>query len=111
MEGTKEKPVVVSSLFLSSVDQIFEYGKMTFGEKKAIEYENLIFKTVRQLTSSYLLNAEYPYLPTKDKRYRRALLPAHFILYRITKDRIEVLNILHQAVSITKAKRSRNIKP
>ena len=68
-------------------------------------------ETVRQLTSGYLLNAEYPYLPTKDKRYRRAILPAHFILYRITKDRIEVLNILHQAVSITQAKKNRNIKP
>ena len=98
-------------LFFSSVDQIFEYGKINFGEKKAIEYENLIYETVRQLTSGYLLNAEYPYLPTKDKRYRRAILPAHFILYRITKDRIEVLNILHQAVSITQAKKNRNIKP
>ena len=97
MEGTKKKPVVVSLLFFSSVDQIFEYGKINFGEKKA--------------TSGYLLNAEYPYLPTKDKRYRRAILPAHFILYRITKDRIEVLNILHQAVSITQAKKNRNIKP
>lgn len=111
MEGAKEKPVVVSLPFLTSVDQIFQYGKMTFGEKKAIEYENLIYETVRQLTLCCLLNAEYPYLPTKDKRYRRALLPAHFILYRITNDRIEVLNILHQAVSITKAKKSRSIKP
>lgn len=111
MEGTKKKPVVVSLLFFSSVDQIFEYGKINFGEKKAIEYENLIYETVRQLTSGYLLNAEYPYLPTKDKRYRRAILPAHFILYRITKDRIEVLNILHQAVSIAQAKKNRNIKP
>ena len=65
MEGTKKKPVVVSLLFFSSVDQIFEYGKINFGEKKAIEYENLIYETVRQLTSGYLLNAEYPYLPTK----------------------------------------------
>lgn len=56
-----------------------------------------------------MLNAEYPYLPTKDKRYRRAILPAHFILYRITKDRIEVLNILHQAVSITQAKRTETL--
>lgn len=111
MEGTKKKHVVVSFLFFSSVDQIFEYGKNIFGEKKAIEYENLIYETVQQLATSYLLHAEYPYLPTKDKRYRRVVLPAHFIIYRIKKDRIEVLNILHQAVSITEAKKVRNIKP
>ncbi|WP_455640864.1 type II toxin-antitoxin system RelE/ParE family toxin [Parabacteroides sp.] len=111
MEGAKEKQVIASLQFFSSIDQIFEYGKSIFGERKAIEYENLIYENVKQLATRYLLHAEYPYLPTKDKRYRRIVLPAHFIIYRIKSDRIEVLNILHQAVSITQARKSRNIKP
>lgn len=43
MEGTKAKPVIASLLFYSSVDQIFTYGKMTFGEQTAIKYENLTY--------------------------------------------------------------------
>lgn len=111
MEGTKAKPVIASLLFYSSVDQIFTYGKMTFGEQTAIKYENLIYEKVQQLTTDYLLHAEYPYLPTKDKRYRRIVLPAHLIVYRITAKQIEVLDIIHQAQSISHIKQLRNIKP
>ena len=75
MEGTKEKPVIASLLFFSSVDQIFTYGKEIFGEQLAIKYENLIFEKIQQLRTDYLLHAEYPYLPTKNKRYRRIILP------------------------------------
>ena len=111
MEGTKAKPVIASLLFYSSVDQIFTYGNENFGEQIAIQYENLIFEKVRQLATDYLLYAEYPYLPTKDKRYRRIVLPAHLIVYRITAKQIEVLDIIHQAQSISHIKRLRNIKP
>lgn len=111
MEGTKAKPVIASLLFFSSVDQIFEYGKETFGEGQAIKYENLIYEKVKQLTTDYLLHAEYPYLPTVDKRYRRIILPAHLIVYRITAKQIEVLNIIHQAESISHIKQLRSIKP
>ncbi len=44
MEGTKKKPVVVSLLFFSSVDQIFEYGKINFGEKKLSNTKTLFMK-------------------------------------------------------------------
>ena len=111
MEGTKAKPVIASLLFYSSVDQIFTYGKMTFGEQTAIKYENLIYEKVQQLATDYLLHAEYPYLPTKDKRYRRIVLPAHLIVYRITAKQIEVLDIIHQAQSISHITQLRNIKP
>ena len=111
MEGTKAKPVIASLLFFSSVDQIFEYGKESFGENQAIKYENLIYEAVKQLSTDYLLHAEYPYLPTKDKRYRRIVLPAHIIVYRITRKHIEVLNIMHQAESISQIKQLRSIKP
>lgn len=111
MEGTKAKPVIASLLFYSSVDQIFIYGKENFGEKSAIRYEHLIFEKAQQLATDYLLHAEYPYLPTKDKRYRRIVLPAHLIVYRITAKQIEILDIIHQAQSISHTKRLRNIKP
>lgn len=110
MEGTKAKPVIASLLFFSSIDQIFEYGKVSFGERQAIKYENLIYEKVKQLSTDYLLHAEFPYLPTKDKRYRRIVLPIHLIVYRITKKQVEVLNIIHQAESISHIKELRSIK-
>ena len=110
MEGTKEKPVIASLLFFSSVDQIFTYGKEIFGEQLAIKYENLIFEKIQQLRTDYLLHAEYPYLPTKNKRYRRIILPAHLIVYRITVTQIEVLDIIHQKQIISYIKRLRHIK-
>lgn len=44
MEGAKKKPVVVSFLFFSSVDQIFEYGKITFGKRKLSNTKTLFME-------------------------------------------------------------------
>jgi plasmid stabilization system protein ParE len=42
--------------------------------------------------------------------YRNIILDAHLIVYRITNERIEVLNIFHSASSIRKIRGARNIR-
>lgn len=56
MEGTKAKPVIASLLFYSSVDQIFTYGKMTFGEQTAIKYENLTYLPYQTIKKHQTIN-------------------------------------------------------
>jgi plasmid stabilization system protein ParE len=42
--------------------------------------------------------------------YRNIILDAHLIIYRITDERIEVLDILHSASSISKIRQIRNVR-
>lgn len=111
MEGRKKKAIIILPKFYVSLNQILNYGEKTFGTRKAVEYENLIYESIHRLSTGYLLHAEYQYLPTKNKLYRRIVLPAHFIIYRVHKNYVEVLDIIHQSRSITKIRQVRKIKP
>jgi len=42
--------------------------------------------------------------------YRNIILDAHLIIYRITNERIEVLDIVHSASSISRIRQTRSIR-
>lgn len=101
MEGTKIRPIDISKEFYISLKNIFDYGVELFGILQALKYENLIYEEIELLPSRYLIYPECRYIPTKSKMYRTIMLPAHFILYRITDKRIEVLDIISYRESIS----------
>lgn len=110
MEGTKIRPVDISETFYESLKKIFEYGIEHFGVLQAIKYESLVYEEVQLLPSRYLLFPECRHLPTKSRMYRSIMLPAHFILYRITDIQIEVLDIISYKESISHIRNRRRIK-
>lgn len=110
MEGTKVRPIDFSEIFYESLKNIFDYGIEQFGEFQAIKYENLIYEEVELLPYRYLIHPECRYLPTKSRMYRSIMLPAHFILYRITDLQIEVLDIISYKESISHIRNRRRIK-
>ncbi|RHJ84882.1 type II toxin-antitoxin system RelE/ParE family toxin [Parabacteroides sp. AM08-6] len=110
MEDAKIRPIRIADLFYESIKNIFEYGVEQFGFLQALKYESLIYEEVDKLPLRYLAHPECRYLSTKDRRYRTIILPAHFILYRITATQIEILDIVSYRESISHIKRRRNIK-
>lgn len=111
MEGTKIRPLDISDEFYLSLKNTFNCGVELFGILQALKYENLIYEEIELLPSRYLIHPECRFLPTKSKMYRTIMLPAHFILYRITSKRIEVLDIISYRESISHIRNRRNIKP
>lgn len=110
MEEEKKLPLKVSKLFLIDLNSIFQYGVQTFGLRQAEIYENEIWKLVKGLSGNWLLFSECHHLPTKSKMYRWIVLESHLIIYRITKNEIQVLRILHSNRSITKIRASRGVR-
>jgi plasmid stabilization system protein ParE len=110
MEKEKRLPVKVSLAFLQDLEEIFEYGIHTFGQVQAENYENEIWELLERLPTSYQLFPECRHLPTKSKMYRWIILDAHLIIYRIKKEEIQVLRILHARRSINRVKSSRSVK-
>jgi plasmid stabilization system protein ParE len=103
--------VVVSELALQSLQQIYEYGIETFALNAANIFIDELYDHIYQLHKNYQHHPECRYLTTKSKMYRNIIHGSYLIIYRITADRIEVLNVLHSSRSISVIRSSRSIKP
>jgi plasmid stabilization system protein ParE len=102
--------VAFSDQALKSLHQIYEYGIETFSLTSATVYLDELVEKIESLSENYLLYPQCRYLPTKSKKYRNMIFGTYLVLYRITKSRIEVLNVYHSSRSISYIKSSRKIK-
>ena len=104
------KPYVVSPEFNESRIRIYEYSLDIFGYFQAERYKQKIRKSLDMLPEFYMAYPECRHIPTKSRMYRNIILDAHLIIYRITDQRIEVLDIIHAASSIGKIRGVRKIR-
>ena len=96
------KPYVVTGKYRESRKSIYEYSLDTFGYFQAERYLKKINESVDMLPDYYSTYPECRHLETKSRMYRNIILDAHLIIYRITDERIEVLDIIHSASSTSK---------
>ena len=108
-EEFTRKPYVVTRKFKESRMAIYEYSLDTFGYLQAERYLQKIDKSLDKLPDSYTANPECRFIATKSRKYRNIILDAHLIIYRISSERIEVLDIIHSASSIGKIRSVRKI--
>jgi len=108
-EKITRKPYVVSIEFEASRKNIHEYTLDTFGYFQAMRYKQKIRQSLDTLPDFYMVYPECRHLATKNRIYRNIILDAHLIIYRITDERIEVLNIVHSASNSSKIRSSRKI--
>ncbi|MCL2414623.1 MAG: type II toxin-antitoxin system RelE/ParE family toxin [Bacteroidales bacterium] len=106
---TSGKVLEISDKFKANFDHIHDYTLETFGYAQAEHYVKKIEKAVASLSRWHLLYPECRHIPTKSQMYRNIVLDAHLIIYRITKQRIEVLDIVHSASSVSKIRGARKI--
>jgi len=109
-EGIPCKPVEVSDEFKSHRTLIFDYSLDMFGYFQAESYLQKIERVLFTLSNYYSYYPECRHLATKSHKYRNIILDAHLVIYRITDERIEVLDILHAASSIRKIRNVRKIR-
>lgn len=106
----RKKVVIRSNYYLLDVQDIFEYGEITFGENAALNFYEDLKLIVKNLETNYLLHSECRYLETKTKIYRNVILGAYLIIYRIRPNQIEVLRAFHGSRSPKNIKSVRKIK-
>ena len=109
-EAIPRKQVKISVKFYKSIDHIYDFGYETFGYLQAERYDQKIIKAIDALPESYLIHPPCRHIPTKSRMYRNIILGSHLIIYRITAERIEVLDIIHGAMSVSKIRSVRKIR-
>ena len=105
----ESKKVITSRYYENHLVEILEYSIETFGYLQARKYFDAISEFVERLCGDYTYHPECRHLATKSRMYRNIILDAHLIIYRITNERIEVLDIIHSASSIGKIRGARKI--
>ena len=108
-EGISRKQVKISDRFYESFEQIYDFGFEMFGYSQSSCYGQKIREYLGTLPNFYLAYPECRHLATKNRIYRNIILDAHLIIYRITNERIEVLDIIHSSSSIRKIRGVRKI--
>jgi plasmid stabilization system protein ParE len=108
-ESITRKPFIVSGEFRASRKRIYYYTLNTFGYFQAERYLQQIGNSLATLPNFHTAYPECRHLATKSRMYRNIILDAHLIIYRITDEHIEVLDIIHSAASIGKIRKTRNI--
>lgn len=109
MDGQlSRKKVIGSPIYEESLERTFVEGIERFGMFQARKYLEHILNTVEKLENDYPYYPECRHLTTKSRMYRNIILDSHLIIYRITEERIEVLDIVHSASSMRKIKKTRN---
>jgi plasmid stabilization system protein ParE len=108
--GISCKPIEISDLFFASRSHIYDYTPDTFGYFQAERYMQQIKSSLATLPAFHTVYPECRYLATKSRMYRNIILDAHLVIYRITDERIKVLDILHSASSISKTRKTRNVR-
>jgi plasmid stabilization system protein ParE len=109
-EGVSCKPVEVSVEFMEHREDIYDYSLETFGQMQAERYLKKINDALLLLPEHYLSYPPCRHIPTKTHKYRNVILDAHLLIYRVTNERIEVLDIVHQASGISKIRKVRSIR-
>ena len=97
MEGTKTLQVRISEQFSRDLEQ-------------AQLYEKEIWELIERLTTNYLLFPECHHLITKSRMYRWIILDAHSLIYRLQKNEIQVLRLIHTRRSINQIKAARSVR-
>ena len=103
------KEVVVSDKFAEHRKEIYLYTIEKFGYYQAEIYDQKIAQSLKTLAIYNTIYPECRFLVTKSKKYRNIILDAHLIIYKITENRIEILDIIHSASSIKKIKQTRKV--
>lgn len=95
----------------ADLDEMLEWSEAQFGHGAALRYAELVIQAVRDLGADAerpgtkqrpeLPQGVYTYHLASSREHvgvaSRVKTPRHFLLYRFTADRVEVLRILHDS--------------
>jgi toxin ParE1/3/4 len=106
----KVLPVVFSANTLQSLEAIYDYGAETFSPAIAEQFVLDLIEKLDGLCTNYDIHAECRFLKTKSRRYRMFTFVSYLVIYRIAKEQVAILTIIHKSRSIARIRAARRIK-
>jgi len=89
----------ISQEALFDLNDIWEYTFHKWSKEEADRYFNLIFDEIEYISGNSQLGISYEHI---RKNYRASQIKSHLIFYRVEKNNIEIIRILHQRMDLKK---------
>ena len=93
----KTLPFVISKKAVSDLQEIWLYTVEKWSIEQADRYYNLIVDEINYICKNINAGKSMEHV---RKGYRASKIKSHFIFYRVLKDTIEVIRILHERMDI-----------
>jgi len=87
----------LTKLAENDLKQIFEYTTNQWGLPQAYKYGESIEEKIVQLSNNPEIGRDLGYI---KKGYSKIKVEKHFLIFRITKNEIIIVRILHQAMDL-----------
>ena len=93
----KTRPFVIAKKAVSDLEEIWLYPVEKWSAEQADRYYNLIFDEINYICRNINAGKSMEHV---RQGYRASKVKSHLIFYRILKDTIEVIRILHERMDI-----------
>ena len=93
----KTLPFVITKKAVSDLEEIWLYTVEKWSAEQADRYYNLIFDEINYICRNINAGKSMEHV---RQGYRASKVKSHLIFYRILKDTIEVIRILHERMDI-----------
>lgn len=93
----KTLPFVMAKKAVSDLEEIWLYTVEKWSAEQADRYYNLIFDEINYICRNINAGKSMEHV---RQGYRASKVKSHLIFYRIVKDTIEVIRILHERMDI-----------
>lgn len=93
----KTLPFVITKKAVSDLEEIWLYTVEKWSAEQADRYYNLIFDEINYICRNINAGKSMEHV---RQGYRASKVKSHLIFYRIVKDTIEVIRILHERMDI-----------
>jgi plasmid stabilization system protein ParE len=87
--------VEIKEYALQQLKEEYNYFYTEYSEKYADKFYDSFFQAVERILPHYLSHPECRFLTTKNKSYRNVVWENYLIVYKIKKNKIEVLSLFH----------------
>lgn len=109
--ASQARKIRVSNLALKNIDELTDFIAFTQQQPlNAIKVAEKIDKTIGKIAANPLAYKECEQLTTASKMYRQCVCMSWLIIYRIDKNEILILSIIHGARQLNKIRKLRKIK-
>lgn len=93
----KTLPFVLTKKAVSDLEEIWLYTLEKWSVDQADRYYNLIIDEINSICKNHSAGKSMEHI---RKGYRASKVKSHLIFYRVLKDTIEVIRILHERMDI-----------
>lgn len=100
ISGQQKPKLVVTQNFLKELETVIIYGQTVFGDSVSEKFRKGVIARILALPSMPHANPINRFVESTERKvYRTIIYEKYYVIYSVTKTKIRVISIVHQATN------------